>query len=383
MPFSFLRAAAAIGSLIVAVACSSSSNSSAPPSIQLATANGTGVVEVTGLSSSTLRALGSPELTPDQWPRILRVAVDDAALPMLGHYGVNGGVLRFTPAFPLDPGRSYRVRFDPAAVPGAEGAAAPLVATITRPAEHTVPSTVVTRVYPSGDVVPANLLRLYIEFSGPMGRPSGVPFLKLLDDRGEEIPGAFLPLDYEFWSPDHRRFTAFLDPGRVKEGILPNQQMGRPLKSGQTVTLVVSREWRDEHGLPLKEEYRRVFQVGAADRLPLDPATWRLQPPAAGSRDAVVVTFPKPLDRGLLTRALGVTHDGKTLDGDIVVDTAETRWLFTPREPWRRGGYQLLALDILEDVTGNQIGRAFEVDNFDTVDKSPNPKSITIPFQIP
>ena len=47
---------------------------------------------------------------------------------------------------------------------------------------------------------------------------------------------------------------------------------------------------------------------------------------------------------------------------------------------WRAGQYHLLALDTLEDVAGNQIGRAFEVDNFDTVDKSPNPQSITIPF---
>ena len=31
---------------------------------------------------------------------------------------------------------------------------------------------------------------------------------------------------------------------------------------------------------------------------------------------------------------------------------------------------------------GNQIGRAFEVDNFDTVDKTPNPQTITIPFRV-
>ena len=46
-----------------------------------------------------------------------------------------------------------------------------------------------------------------------MGRPSGIEHMKLLDGNGKEIPGAFLPLDYEFWSPDHTRFTAFFDPG--------------------------------------------------------------------------------------------------------------------------------------------------------------------------
>ena len=65
-----------------------------------------------------------------------------------------------------------------------------------------------------------------------------------------------------------------------------------------------------------------------------------------------------------------------------MVDEAETRWSFTPAEPWRPGAYQLLALDILEDLAGNQIGRAFEVDNFDRVDKSPNPKTLTIDFTL-
>ena len=103
-----------------------------------------------------------------------------------------------------------------------------------------MPSTTVARVYPSGDTVPENLLRMYIEFSGPMGRPSGIPHMKLLGADGREIEGAFLPLDYEFWDPGHTRFTAFLDPGRVKSGILPNKQMGRALDTGRTVTLVIS-----------------------------------------------------------------------------------------------------------------------------------------------
>jgi hypothetical protein len=81
-------------------------------------------------------------------------------------------------------------------------------------------------------------------------------------------------------------------------------------------------------------------------------------------------------------RALGVTRDGKEVEGTIGIDQGETRWTFTPMTPWRAGAYQLLALDILEDVAGNQIARAFEVDNFDTVDKGPNPQTIAIPFRV-
>ena len=194
---------------------------------------------------------------------MLRVAVGADAPAMLGEYAVADGALRFTPLFPFDQGRHYQVRFDPARVPGApltRGGVVEATSDARRHGRRPRPS--VARVYPSGDVVPENLLRMYIEFSAPMGRKSGVEYIKLLDHAGREIAGAVLPLDYEFWSPDHTRFTVFLDPGRVKKGILPNQQMGRPLEIGRSVTLVISREWRDEHGLPLKEDFRRALRVG-------------------------------------------------------------------------------------------------------------------------
>jgi hypothetical protein len=381
-----LCAAVVTGSLVAAAACGRSSGAPANPAIKLTTPQngGRAYVEVTGLPREALDAVRNAALTPDQWSALLRVAVTDDAPGMLGAYSVADDALRFTPAYPLDPGRQYRVRFDPARLPGGGGSETPaLVVAVGQPAQHTVPSTMVARVYPTSDVVPENLLRMYIEFSGPMGRRSGIEYLKIVDDRGQEIPGAFLPLDYEFWSADHTRFTAFFDPGRVKGGILPNQQMGRALQAGRSVTLVVSREWHDQYGLPLKEDFRRVLRVSPAATKPLDPSSWRIQPPrAAGGRDPVLVSFPEPLDHSLMMRALGVIRDGASVEGDIAVDQAETRWAFTPREPWRAGTYDLLALDILEDVAGNQIGRAFEVDNFDTVDKSPNPRRIMIPFTV-
>ena len=375
-----------MSALLIAVACGSFGNSSSRPAIALRDQSngGAAYVEVTGLSSAELRAVRRAALTDAQWSRLLRVAVGDAAPGMLGRYEVTGSVLRFTPQFALDPGRPYVVRFDPSHLPGADASVAPpIVATVTVPARQVAPSTTVARVYPSGDVVPENLLRMYVEFSGPMGRPSGIPHMKLLGSDGREIEGAFLPLDYEFWDPGHMRFTAFLDPGRVKSGILPNTQMGRALDTGRTVTLVISRVWRDEHGLPLKNDYQRVLQVGPAAEKPLDPRSWRIEPPpAAGSRQALAVTFPRPLDHGLLMRALGVTRTGASVAGDVTVEDHETRWTFTPREPWRAGQYNLLALDILEDVAGNQIGKAFEVDNFESVDKGPDPERITIPFMV-
>src|SRR5262245_25727904 len=190
---------AALTSVLVnTAACSRSSDASAVPAIALTPA-GIGApayVALTGLPATAVRALEQADLTQEQWASVLRVAVSDEAPPILGDYTVSDGVVRFTPLFPFDQGRQYRVRFEPALIPGGGiDAGGVTKATIGLPASTAVPSTVVARVYPSGDVVPENLLRMYIEFSAPMGRRSGVEYIALLDHRGAEIPGAVLPLD--------------------------------------------------------------------------------------------------------------------------------------------------------------------------------------------
>jgi hypothetical protein len=374
LPFLFaLVTFAVVTAALVTAACAR--GPSGPPAITLQ--NGT--IEITGLAPDTLRALAA--LPETDWPAVFRVGVSPDAPPMLGAYSVEGNLVRFVPAFPLDAGRQYDVRFEAAKVPGTASGVT-LAATVGRPAEFTTATTTVTRVYPTGDEVPENILRMYVEFSAPMGRKSGVEHLTLLDHGGKVIPGAVLPLDYEFWSPDHTRFTVFFDPGRVKDGILPNREMGRAFTPGTTVTLVVSKDWRDAHGLPLVNEFRRTFTVTPADTRPLDPSTWRITAPAAASRDALVVAFGKSLDRSLLLRALGVRREGDVVEGETEIGPAEASWRFTPRVPWQRGEHQFLALDILEDVAGNQVGRAFEVDNFESVDKDPDPKQVLLSFVV-
>jgi hypothetical protein len=193
----------------------------------------------------------------------------------------------------------------------------------------------------------------------------------------------FLPLDAEFWNDDRTRYTVFFDPGRQKRGIPVIEAMGRSLTAGKPVTLVVDAEWRDGNGLPLKESYRRTFKVGPADERPLDHSAWQISAPPAGTRAALTVAFPEPLDRGLLLRALGVQGaDGRPIAGDITVGGGEVAWSFTPREFWQAGAHNIVALAMLEDLAGNRIGRAFEVDQFDRSDRSAEPERTLIPFTV-
>jgi hypothetical protein len=298
-----------------------------------------------------------------------------------GQYRVTSTTLDFIPAFPFDPGRSYAVVFDPIRLP------TPRTGTVFRAviaiaaAAPSEPATVL-RMLPTAQVLPENLLRVYLEFSAPMAREHGREFLTLVDERGAEVTNAFLALDVDFWSPDGRRYTIFLDPGRVKRGILPNDQFGRALTPGHRFTLVVDPKWRDEHGQPLAAPFRHEFSVGPADMEPIRPTAWTIESPRAGSRDALVVRFPKPLDHGLLGRALGIERARTPIDGAITIGPNETEWRFTPARAWAGGAHDLVVLSILEDPMGNRIGRAFDIDSFKEIDKSPAPERLTLPFLV-
>jgi hypothetical protein len=314
---------------------------------------------------------------------LLRVEVEGAAaLPISGTYFADDTALTFTPRFRFDRGRAYRVTIDPSRLlpPRTDPRASTVIAF---PAGDSTPRTRVTNLNPGADTVPENLLRIYLHFSGPMSSTGGLDYVKLLDDRGREVKAAFLPLEADFWDRDRLRYTMFLDPGRVKQGILPNEQLGRALIAGRRYAIVVDSSWKDADGVRLVKSFRHEFYVSKAEEGIIDLRTWNVQEPKATKRDALIVTFPRPLDNGLLVRSLGVeTSTGERVEGQVVTWNDDRSWEFKPRLPWRAGEYRLVVLTILEDPQGNQIDKPFEVDMFDRVDKSATPDKRLIPFQV-
>jgi len=364
-----------VAALFTFIACSGdrTAQPGGQPRIVLNTETPRPTIDVVDVPAPALIELGTLD-SREAWIPVFKVSVGADQAPMVGQYSIEEGRVRFTPMFPLDRGRQYQVTFT---APGGQ----PITTAVGLPAKDATPKTVVARVFPTADVVPENQLRIYIHFSAPMGSRGGLDYVHLFDDAGKEVKDPFLPLDAEFWNDDRTRYTVFFDPGRQKRGIAPIADMGRSLTEGKSYTLVVDAAWRDGEGLPLKDQYRRTFKVGPADEKPLDPKSWRIDPPAAGTSAPLTVTFPEPLDHGLLLRALGVlTPGGKPLEGVVVVGASELTWAFTPAEPWKAGQHNLVAFAMLEDLAGNRIGRAFEVDQFDRTDKSNEPEKTLIPF---
>jgi hypothetical protein len=312
--------------------------------------------------------------------RVLRVQVKGSGIATAGTYSIAGNALQFRPAFPLDEGREYTIDLVLDGVAGIDRARG-VSRTMALPASTEAPATRVLGIDPTAAVWPANVLRIYIHFSGPMSHESGLGKIVLRGGDGQEVTEAFLPLEADFWSPDHLRYTVFFDPGRVKRGILPNRQRGRALVAGQRYSIDVAKEWRDAAGRPLVASFHREFAAGPAIERPMRVEDWRVETSRVATRDPLVVTFPWPIDRALAERALSVSAaDGTPVAGRGSVSDGDLQWSFTPASVWTAGEYRLSALPILEDPSGNQIGRAFELDMKEDAPRADARRSV--PFRV-
>jgi hypothetical protein len=245
------------------------------------------------------------------------------------------------------------------------------------------PRTVVQHIFPSSLTLPENLLKFYVHFSAPMSRGRIYEHIHLRNDGGKEIELPFLEIDEELWDPTMKRLTLFIDPGRIKRGVLPLEQIGPALETGKSYSLVIDSDWNDGAGKPLQAGFEKRFRVVEPDRNPPDPTGWKIQAPQPGTRDPLMVIFPEPMDHALTQRVIQVVTDsGKYLSGDVTLEDQEQRWVFVPTNPWHSGTYRLVAPTTLEDLAGNNIGKPFEVDLFEGVQRSLATPTVKLPFEI-
>lgn len=346
------------------------------------------VVDIVGLSAADLTAIDKLGLQGEAWTGLFAVYVVPApgkprGPALLGSYRVSDGVLRFEPRFALVPGVRYRAFFKADRLPGRP---APSEETIERELSLPKPAAKaarVTQVYPTTDRLPENQLKFYVHFSAPMARGGVYRHIKLFEENGKEVELPFLELDEELWDGANQRLTLFCDPGRIKRGLKPREEVGPVLVEGMRYTLVVGTGLEDANGNPLQTPFRKRFRALAPDDSQPDPNRWKVQAPAAGTPDPLTLTFPKPLDRALLDRLLWIADSsGKKVPGNVTVAGDETIWRFTPAAVWPAGRYQLIVDTRLEDLAGNSIARPFEVDVFRPVQREIKTDTVKVPFEI-
>ena len=348
--------------------------------------------EVAGLSAKEVATLAELPADDPAWSRILAIYVAGESPrgdipPMLGTYTIREDALRFTPKYPLKGGLQYRVQLQPAAIANPRATKfpgdRPVTVYVTAPAADKSEPARVVAVYPSAATLPENQLRFYLHFSAPMSRGEVYERVKLLDEKGKPVMFPFLEIGEELWDASGTRLTLLIDPGRIKRGLKPREDLGTVLESGKKYKLVIDKRWRDETGQPLAAGFEKAFSAGPPDERALDTADWKIAVPAAGSRAPLVIRFPAPLDHALLERTVDVVAgDGSSITGEVTIADEEKTWRFTPDKPWAAGKYELAIDKTLEDLVGNRIGVPFEVDQTGLIEKQLKVELHRVPFVI-
>lgn len=230
---------------------------------------------------------------------------------------------------------------------------------------------VLVAVHPETGDVPANLLRLYVDFSRSMAGEDAFEHIQILDPAGKPIPDAFREI--ELWSRDNRRLMLYVHPGRVKTGLAMGDQLGPVIEQGKTYTFRILPGMRGRNGRPSPSSFSRPWRVGPPDHASPDLARWTV----AASRDRVVVEADEWVD-----------HAG--LEDFLSVEATPGRWsvegrraVFTPARRLSPGEYRLVVDARLEDLAGNNFIKPFETQSGSTPLPSERPATATRTFRVP
>ena len=275
--------------------------------------------------------------------------------PMVGLYTTEGQQLHFEPIFPFYPGITYVARFKQ----GEEW----LEREFLVPDIDRQPVNEVVQVYPTSQRIPLNILKFYIQFSDSMAMGFAYDNIDFVNEAGDTLQDVYLPLEEELWSPDMKRFTLLLDPGRIKRGLRSQEELGYVFDIGKQYKLVVNKNWHDANDRPLQHSFSKSFRIEGYSGVFEDNLVISQFPPK-GSTEVLKVKSQSILDYALMQNFIRVFDaEGNELSGTVAVSEEETVWEFTPDQPWSKGKHTLLVSKIIEDLAGNNMINPFDVDN--------------------
>lgn len=280
----------------------------------------------------------------------LKVTLADKGQNILGSLSEDGDAILFTPLIPLSPGLTYKIV-----------QVGKVIGEIKVPLSNSKDAPQIVAIYPQGDTLPENTLKLYLEFSHPMLTGTAIDHITLLDGK-DTLRDVFLDLQPELWDTTGKVLTLWLDPGRIKRGLVLNRERGNPLKKADKYRLIVSSKWKDSRGLNL-QEYAKEFVAGRWDDQQPDINKWQLNPPLSATSKPLIIKLNEPLDHYLLQESVTVLNArGIAVQGSISVSNSDSIWEFTPTQPWLAGKYTLRVDARLEDLAGNNLNKVFDRD---------------------
>ncbi|MEL6918989.1 MAG: hypothetical protein AAFO99_14825, partial [Bacteroidota bacterium] len=282
--------------------------------------------------------------------------------PVLGSWTSKANKHWFTSVVPLSPGQSYKIIRNTSPIH-----------TFTVGKNPDVAPPELMALYPGGDTVPQNLLKMYVLFSRPMQKVGrALDFISVTDHTDEKDVQLFLDLENELWNHDHTRLTLWLDPGRIKTGLIPNKEQGLPLIQGHSYTLTISGIWKASDGTPLKQTYRKKLVVRERDDEVPTMTDWNLEAPKAHTADPLHIYFGESMDAVLAQETIGIWDErGNLINGRFELMERQEGISFYPLTNWAKGNYKIKSEDKLEDLAGNNLAHLFDIDLKTSLEKAP------------
>lgn len=218
----------------------------------------------------------------------------------------------------------------------------------------------VQAVYPTSNILPENLLRMYIQFSKPMKTVGNIEKIKLTDEFGTEVKNVFFNNAKELWNREQTQLTLILDPARVKTGLKTNEALGRPIEPNKNYLLTID-GLEDVYHRKMWTSFQKKITVEKADVTIPEIKNWTFTIPEAKSKNSFEVNFPQMLDyNSLKERLIIADNENNLIEGVVSIKKQETQWSFQPKYYWKSGEYILYVNTRLEDPSGNNLNGLFD-----------------------
>jgi len=272
---------------------------------------------------------------------------------VLGETVKENGIITFIPIVPFSNGKTYEIRHH-------EQLYESFI--INNVIDKIKPE--LLSIYPTRDTVPENLLKMYFVFSKPMQEVnSALEYITVVDETKKEEVSVFLELQTELWNKDHTQLTLWLDPGRIKTDIIPNEKLGLPIVNGNKYTISISKEFKDANGNPLNDNYSKTIFVRKRDSQIPDLKNWTITRPETNTKNVLTINFGESLDFALALETVKIINpDGKIVNGNFMLSKKESILHFLPASKWKSGNHTISVDSKLEDLAGNNLNHLFDRD---------------------
>lgn len=232
----------------------------------------------------------------------------------------------------------------------------------------------VVEIWPKADRLPANFLKFYLQFPEPMERGDVFRHLRLVetDAEGTESAEVVEPFrEVELWDETFTRMTLWLHPGRQKEGVNLNVEIGPVLEEGKRYRLEISPEWKTESGDSLERKAAKDFIAIEPDKRQPDPKVWGIGMGIgrAGKASLILHTLDL-LDPVSAQRRIEIFSGERKIDFEV-----DGFRLVLGENPGKGKSIRVVVDPRLEDLAGNSVARPFDLD----LEKNPNFEERTEP----